>query len=214
MLMIVRKIVLILGAVVLIVVVGALVYEGAETYAESHSGYQLTEDEIRVLRHGDVIMRRGYGMVSRIIANQLEGSYNLSHCGVIVERDNELYVVHTVSSNVSEIDGMQVHPIAEFVRQSRPQSIVVNRLVDEQASVLLAEGALEYLREAVLFDHNFDINDSTHLYCSEMIWRSLKNKAGIDLFEGLYNEEGAWYTFDTFFNPKYFTNVINHHEKE
>lgn len=212
--MIVRKIVLILGAVVLIVVVGALVYEGAETYAESHSGYQLTEDEIRVLRHGDVIMRRGYGMVSRIIANQLEGSYNLSHCGVIVERDNELYVVHTVSSNVSEIDGMQVHPIAEFVRQSRPQSIVVNRLVDEQASVLLAEGALEYLREAVLFDHNFDINDSTHLYCSEMIWRSLKNKAGIDLFEGLYNEEGAWYTFDTFFNPKYFTNVINHHEKE
>lgn len=189
----------------------AYFFERAEVYAEEHSTYALTSEELAQLKHGDVILRRGYGMVSRIISNQLKGDYNLSHCGVVVERDSQLFVVHTVSSNVSEIDGMQVHPIAEFIRQSRPQSVVVNRLIDPKARLLLAEGALEYLKAEILFDHNFDITDSTHLYCSEMIWRSLKNKAGIDIFEGLYDEEGAWYTFDTFFNPSYFETVINHH---
>lgn len=189
----------------------AYFYERAEVYAESHSTYALTNDELSLLQHGDVILRRGYGMVSRMIATRLEGKYGISHCGVIIEREGELYVVHTVSSNVSEIDGMQVHSIGEFVRQSQPQSIVVNRLVDRGAADLLAEGALDYLKAEMLFDHDFNIHDSTHLYCSEMIWRSLKNKAGIDLFEGLYDEEGAWYTFDTFFNPKYFETVINHH---
>lgn len=207
-----RRIGLAVVALVGLTAGAAYFYERTEDYAEAHSTYQLTDDELSRLKHGDVILRRGYGMVSRFIANQLEGSYNLSHCGVIIERDNEFFVVHTVSSNVSEIDGMQVHPIADFVHQSRPNSIVVNRLIDGRASALMAEGALEYLSAAVLFDHNFDINDSTHLYCSEMIWRSLKNKAGIDLFEGLYDEEGAWYTFDTFFNPNYFENVINHHQ--
>lgn len=212
-----RRRIIIVALVVLLGISGLglgtiLLIDRIELSEEERSTYALDVDEVKLLRNGDVIMRKGYGMVSRMIATRLEGRYNISHCGIVVERGGMLFVVHTVSSNISDSDGMQAHPLKEFVRQSRPGSIVVNRLCDRGAGDLLAEGALEYLEQAIGFDKNFDINDTTKFYCSEMIWRSLKRKTGIDLYDGLYDEEGAWYSFDHFFNPNYFEVVLNHQE--
>jgi uncharacterized protein YycO len=198
----------IIGTVVLIVVL----IDQAEMRQEESSTYALGQHEKKLIKHGDVILRKGYGMVSHAIATKLDGKYSLSHCGVIVESEAKFFVVHTVASEISEVDGMQIETLDEFVRQSSTGSIVVNRLLNDSAAAHVAEGALEYLSARVGFDKNFDITDSSRFYCSELIWRCLKNKAGIDLFEGLYDQEGAWYSFDHFFNPKHFRVVINHQE--
>lgn len=150
-------------------------------------------------------------MVSRMIATRLEGRFPFSHCGVIVEQNGKLFVVHTLSSNVSDFDGMQIHPLDEFVRQSKPGSIAVTRLIDSADVRVLIKESLRFLEAKVPFDHDFDLHDGSTLYCSEMIWRSLKEGGGHDIYTGLYNEEGAWYSFDAFFNPEFFTEVFNQH---
>lgn len=184
----------------------------SETIAERESQYRLPKEQRALLRHGDIIMRRGYGMVSRMIATRLEGAYNLSHCGVVIERERRLYVLHTVSSNVSDIDGVQIQPLDDFVRQSKPGSIAVTRLIDSSDVSILIRESLRYLEAQVPFDHNFDLHDASTLYCSELLWRSLKEGGGHDIYSGLYDQEGAWFSFDAFFNPEYFTEVFNQHK--
>lgn len=183
--------------------------EQLDAKAERTSHYRLPEDQGALLRHGDIILRRGYGMVSRMIATRLEGRFPFSHCGVIIERNGRLFVVHTVSSNVSDFDGMQIHPLEEFVRQSKPGSIAVTRLNDSTDVQVLVRESLRFLEAKVPFDHNFDLYDASTLYCSELIWRSLKEGGGHDIYDGLYDREGAWYSFDAFFNPAYFSEVFN-----
>ena len=184
----------------------------SETIAEQESQYRLPKEQRALLRHGDIIMRRGYGMVSRMIATRLEGAYNLSHCGVVIERERRLYVLHTVSSNVSDIDGVQIQPLDDFVRQSKPGSIAVTRLIDSSDVSILIRESQRYLEAQVPFDHDFDLHDASTLYCSELLWRSLKEGGGHDIYTGLYDEEGAWFSFDAFFNPEYFTEVFNQHK--
>lgn len=186
--------------------------ERSEITAERTSQYRLPREQRLLLRPGDIIMRRGYGMISRMISTRLEGAYPLSHCGVVIERQGRLYVVHTVSSNVSDFDGMQIQPLDDFVRQSKPNSIAVTRLNDSLDVAILIRESLRYLEAQVPFDHDFDLHDASTLYCSEMIWRSLNEGGGHDIYTGLYDREGAWYSFDAFFNPEYFTEVFNQHK--
>ncbi len=201
-----------LTGLITVAVTIVILIDQAELRQEDLSTYALEHHEQQLIKNGDIILRKGYGMVSHAITAKLDGTYSISHCGVIVESQEQFFVVHTVANEISEVDGMQIDPLDEFVRQSRIGSIVVNRLIDDSAAVRVAEGAVEYLSARVGFDKNFDITDSTRFYCSELIWRCMKNKAGIDLFEGLYDQDGAWYSFDHFFNPKYFRVVINHQE--
>jgi uncharacterized protein YycO len=43
-----------------------------------------------------------------------------------------------------------------------------------------AQYAKEFLEKEVLFDHDYNLNDSTKMYCSEMIWRAYM-RAGRDI---------------------------------
>lgn len=208
----VRSLVIIAG--LSIVTTGGLyVYEETETRAELTSSYSLTHQEIEQLKHGDIIMRKGYGLVSRVIATKLQGDYELSHCGVVIEREGMKYVVHTVSASYSEIDGVQVQTISDFIRQSKPGSVVVNRFTDEALAGETVTGVMGYLKRSMPFDNNFDITDTSALYCTELIWRSLLERTGVDLFEGRYENEADLYSFDVFFNSALFETVLNHQEK-
>lgn len=206
----VRKLSLIvIVALLLLLIVASLVYEKGEQAAEERSAYALSPNEVELLQEGDVILRRGYGMVSRMIATKMEGRYELSHCGVVVERAGQKWVVHTVSSSLSETDGMQIHRLEEFVRQSKAESIVVAR-PRNAAGPRLAERCLHYLAEEVPFDHDFDIEDASSFYCSELIWRSLDECCGVDGLAGRYDDPIDYYSFDAFLNPEIFDIVLNH----
>lgn len=209
--------VVVISMATLFVIIGISVFslvilDRVELRREFESMYALDSLELQAIRHGDVIMRKGFGMVSQAIAARLDEKYSLSHCGVVVERAGKWHVIHAVASDISEVDGMQIHALDEFVRQSQHGSIVVTRLHDQHASELLARGAEEYLEARIGFDKNFDLSDSTRFYCSELIWRCLKNRTDIDLFEGMYDNVDACYSFNNFLNPKYFCIIINHHE--
>jgi uncharacterized protein YycO len=178
----------------------------------SGSNYTLTTQETALLQDGDIILRRGSGMVSDMIAAMLAEPYDISHCGVVVERDGELWVVHSVSNNVSDADGMQAHRLPAFVRQSKPGSVIITRLHAVEDRSTISRKARHYLRQRVPFDHNFDREDSTHLYCSELIWRILRDDHGLDILEGTAEDRLSAFRFAHLMDPRWFDVVLNHQE--
>lgn len=172
--------------------------------------YALDPTEMSLLQEGDIILRRGSGFVSDMIAKLLEEEYDLSHCGIVAQRDGELYVVHAVSNNISEVDGMQVHRLPEFIRQSKQGSVVVCRLRTTDDRSGIARDALKYLQQAVPFDHHFDLSDSSSFYCSELPWHIIRSRFGVDIFGGVAGQEYAHYRFANFMDPELFDLVIDH----
>jgi hypothetical protein len=173
--------------------------------------YQLTDSEQRLLEPGDIILRRGSGIVSDFIADVLKETYDVSHCGIIAEHDSALWVIHSVSSSLSDFDGMQAHRLQAFVRQSKPGSVVVSRLRTTQDRGPIATRAKGYLRRQVPFDHHFDLEDSTTIYCSELVWRILRDEYGVDVFDAPdEGDEVGRYRFARFTDTARFHIVLNH----
>lgn len=177
---------------------------------ERSKPYALDPTEVALLQEGDIILRRGSGVVSDMIAKLLDEEYDLSHCGIVVQRDSALYVVHAVSNNISEVDGMQVHRLAEFIRQSKQGSVVVCRLRTTDDRSGIARDALKYLQQAVPFDHHFDLADSSSFYCSELPWFIIRKRFGVDIFQGMAGQERVYYRFANFMDPELFELVIDH----
>jgi hypothetical protein len=175
--------------------------------------YELTPEEIALLNDGDIILRRGPGMVSDMIIKVLNEDHNISHCGIVVGRPDGLWVVHSVSNNVSDQDGMQADRLADFVEQSIPGSIVVTRFRSENDNSGLSRRAVDLLRQKIPFDHHFDLADTTSIYCSELLWRILRDEYGVDVFQEATDAEGKYFGFSNFFDPRWFQ-VILDHQKE
>ncbi|MBK7946808.1 MAG: hypothetical protein IPJ85_16550 [Flavobacteriales bacterium] len=173
--------------------------------------YRLAESEIELLEPGDIILRRGSGIVSDFIANVLKEPYDVSHCGIVAEHDSALWVIHSVSSSLSDFDGMQAHRLQAFVGQSKPGSVVVSRLRTELDRGPIATRAKEYLRRQVPFDHDFDLEDSTTIYCSELVWRILRDDYGVDVFDAhAEGDEVGRYRFARFTDTARFHIILNH----
>jgi len=181
----------------------------SESRAERASTHTLKKSEIDLLREGDIIMRKGYGMVSRMIVSNLNEARGLSHCGIVVRTENGWGVIHTVSASLSDVDGMQLNDLNEFVRQSKPGTIVVSRLRHCEDRSRIAEEAYRYLNSAITFDHSFDLADSSRFYCSELIWHVMKNAAHVDIYDGNY-QDLAFYSFEKLMSPDKFDLVIDH----
>ena len=190
-----------------------------DDHQQSVAKYILSDKETKLLKNGDIILRQGDGFVSNLILTSLNENIPLSHIGIITNRDNEYEVIHTVSSTLSDADGMQVQSLNSFVRESIPGSVVIVRYIeadyDPARQNEIAEFAYNYLEQKVPFDHSFDYSDSTRFFCSELIWRVYKKVFDRDVIpiNGNNNSVLDKYRFNHFFDSEYFITIINHQEK-
>lgn len=176
--------------------------------------YYFKPNEKALLQEGDIIMRRGYGVVSSMISNMNDATYNLSHCAIVVkEPDGKFAVIHSVSSDLSDIDGVQKQGLDRFTNESLPQTIVVIRhkggdtLIGHQ----IALAANEYLKQEIKFDHHFDLSDSSTFYCSELIYRVYGDVFQKDCFPERYlTNHPTFLTFPAFMDSSKFDLIINH----
>ena len=206
-----KKVVIITFLFALSLTLFLFVYNHHNKQEHFFSDYSLTKSEIDSLQDGDILLRHGYGMVSDIIVNTLNEKYDISHCAVLVKDSNQLNVIHTVSQSLSDFDGMQIQSLKRFVSDSKKNSIMVVRFKNKNNS-LISEFAKYYLSRKVPFDNDFDIEDSSKLYCTEFIWRVLENSYSINIKEDILKNKNKLnrYKFDIFWDTAYFQIVINH----
>lgn len=171
--------------------------------------YALSADEKGALNNGDIILREGYGFVSEAIVKKLNERYPVSHCGIVVKDSaNAISIIHSLSGSLMSSDGVQQCSLAEFEKDSRNNSIIIVRL-KEGENEKIAQKAQYYLQKKVPFDHSFDLSDSSHFFCSELIIRILQDEYQIDIT----NKQSNDCKFEIFLNPSYFDVIINHRLK-
>lgn len=139
--------------------------------AESHS----TQKWKSILREGDVIFRYGYGAVSDWINFRQSSKYNVSHAGMVVQLNQKWMVVHSISGMLESEDGVQACSIEQFIHEARPNTVFILRpKLAEKIKKTAAKIALHCLKKGIRFDHQFNPNDSTEMYCTELIFYCYK----------------------------------------
>ena len=175
---------------------------------------RLTKIELAMMRSGDIILRRGFGLVSASIASSLNEAFSVSHCGIVdVDSNGNVRVIHSVSSSLSDFDGLQDCTIEEFCKESKENSLMVVRFRDTADVPLanLAKTAQTYLDRKIPFDGVFDITQNDEMYCSEMVWSALKENYDYDIYPD--KSKTAVIKFGPFFDTVHFQRIINHHKE-
>ncbi|NVN95328.1 MAG: hypothetical protein HXX18_08610 [Bacteroidetes bacterium] len=210
-----KKILIISSVIIVTIFLFLFVYNYHTEQEHFFSTYSLSNEEINKLKNGDIILRHGYGMASDIIVKSLNEEYDISHCAIIVKDSNQINVIHSVSQSLSDFDGVQIQTLKRFISDCKKNSIIVVRYkspthTDNNA---IAERASYYLSKKIPFDNDFNIKDSSKIYCTELIWRCIKDAYKIDIFKNQLNDENLknHYKFNALWDSNRFEIIINHH---
>jgi uncharacterized protein YycO len=135
---------------------------------------------------GDIIFRRGIGAKSNAVSSaDKKGIY--SHVGIIVKRDSVFMVIHITPGEREKgenEDKIKIESPEQFFSSDRAQYGAVIRLKDSlEYSANAAQEAFRLLEEGTLFDHDYLLEDSGKMYCTEMIWRAYLS-GGKDITRG------------------------------
>lgn len=139
-----------------------------------------------MLKDGDLAFRRGVGLMSRAVL-VADGKGIYSHVGILKQIDGSWFVIHAVPDEpdfAGDVDRVKVDSIARFFEIGRAvQGTVMRMSCSESAARMAAQMAYSMARRHVLFDHQYDLSDTTSMYCTELV-EFVYRKVGVDLAEG------------------------------
>lgn len=179
---------------------------------------RLSPQQTQKLQNGDIILRRGYGFFSNMISEKLNENspYDVTHSGIVYQKKGHWWVIHSLSSDATPIDGMQEQPLSDFLKYSMPQKILVVRVknTSKEQRQKIVERALYYLQKKVPFDRLGVIDEPSELYCTELVWQILDTDLHlIALPTSPKERQKIFYSMVGTYNPKWFEVVINTYPK-
>lgn len=136
------------------------------------------------LAEGDLAFRCGRGLFSRIVTTaEEEGVY--SHIGLVVKDGDRWKVAHAVPGErefKGDFDRVKLEDVETFFAPGRAFRGCLVRTGTPIPDRLPAK-AIKAARDSVEFDGDYDLLDSTKVYCTEFVWRLFMDE-GVDLSEG------------------------------
>ena len=137
------------------------------------------------LEQGDLVFRKGIGLKSQAVLHADSiGVY--SHIGIVVLKDSAFQIVHITPGERAEketVDKIKMESINDFWRKDRAEHGAVYRLKENSLGEMAAQQALRLLQKGILFDHDYQLCDTTEMYCTELVWYAY-TQAGIDISFG------------------------------
>lgn len=170
------------------------------------------------IQEGDIILRRGYGFFSDLIAENFKNEpYELTHTGILCKKENQWAVIHSLSSEVSDISGVQIQNLQEFLTHSTPKKILIVRLKNgtDQQRKSICQRAFFYLEQGIEFDHFGKIDSPEKMFCTELIWQIIGTDLQlISLPTTKTEREKIFYSVAPLYDPKNFEIIINTFENK
>lgn len=116
-------------------------------------------------REGDIIFQRAINEQSELI--ELVTESTITHCGIIVERDSALYVLH-VDRTVT------LSPLQGFINHGANSEYTLMRATNKEVKIDLKKYMLAEYDYQMKFDNN-------RYYNAELVYEIYKNDLGIEL---------------------------------
>jgi len=153
----------------LLVIISFIVVSKQKSNPDLNQGYFIYKSlPIEIIKDGDIITRLGNRFWSDPIRNVSLTDQRFSHVGVIRIRDEQITVIHAEGTTQGE-GVVKEESIRDFLNEAR--SIGIYRL-SYCAGTEMSDIAIEYI--GIPFDWQFDMDDDTKLYCTELIYAILQ----------------------------------------
>ena len=133
------------------------------------------------LRDGDIILRRGLDMMSRLVMTQGDTA-RFSHVGVVVVQHNTPYVIHAMPTEGERPGGAILESLAIFMSASKAAEIAVYRDTALSNAQRAAIRRSAFAQLGLPFDERFQLSDTTKVYCTALVLRAYAD-AGIKLVD-------------------------------
>ena len=117
------------------------------------------------LKEGDIVFQTSKSPQSKYIILATQSQW--SHCGIIIEKPNGLYVLEAISS-------VTLTPYQLWVERGRGKRVAVKRYTDEPIKIK----HFNYLGKQ--YDKAFKFGNSKW-YCSELVYDIYKRQFGVEL---------------------------------
>ncbi len=147
----------------------------------SHPTTNKIKVDTTALRNGDLIFREGPSLNSKVVKSMSDSKF--SHVGMVYKSKGRWMVVHAVpdENESHETDFVKCEPIESFLYPSKAKSSKFMRVKCNNRQALNAvKYALFKANNKTLFDNDYDLNDTTRFYCTELVWQAYKHQ-GINL---------------------------------
>ena len=134
------------------------------------------------LRAGDLAFRCGGSFDSRAVMIADHGG-NFSHVGVVVDDNGTKMIVHAVPDEPEfngDVDRVKMETPQKFFIRKNAIYGQISRYPDSVVAKKAGEIALQVYRRGTLFDSEFNLDDTTRMYCTELILYSF-DRAGAPL---------------------------------
>lgn len=176
----------------------------SELISENNLILSYSAIDTTLFEQGDIILRKGRNLVSDMIARAFPSGNGMSHCGILIQSEGNWSVAHTISGQISDQDGVRLSPLSEFLKGADQGQVTHVKPIFEVNRNNIVIATNHYLSLKAEFDHDFNLEDSSKLYCSEFI-RCVYLEAGADDFF-CYKKIGTKNVIDmaTFFQKNLF----------
>lgn len=159
----------------------AMLYSGGEKSSHNEKRNITVE-----LHNGDIAFRRGSGAASHmVLAADNQGSY--SHVGIVVCVDSVWRVIHAVpfEGQSAKDDHIYGDEVGEFFGKFKAVAGAIYRYqaLDSAQITAITNYAKLHLDRTTPFDHDYNLDDDSRQYCSELVWRCFL-QANIDITNG------------------------------
>jgi hypothetical protein len=132
-----------------------------------------------VLESGDIIFRKENSFWGDIASSAARKDGKYSHAGVILVEKGQIYVIHAYADTNKKQAKVSKQPLDEFLSNATAWGyyrLNFPPLIRHE----VAYKALAYYNAKTPFDEEFSLADDKAVYCTELVWRSIKNASGID----------------------------------
>jgi len=127
---------------------------------------------IKLLKNGYLIFRRGYGVDSMVASNFSNGEKRYSHAGIIYKENGKIFVIHSEDSKVKNFNGVVKENLKNYLEGIKIWAVYKYKNIDNNK---LNEYIVNLQKSNILFDMDFDLKTDNKMYCSEFIYKSFNN---------------------------------------
>jgi hypothetical protein len=128
-----------------------------------------TDALFEIVENGDIVCRLGDRFWSQLFKDMSVADKRYSHIGIARVSNGQITVIHAEGTTKPEKDYVKEETFDDFLKIAR--AVGIYRIKDIDGSQL-SSAAMQYI--GVPFDWQFDMNDESKIYCTELLHIILK----------------------------------------
>ncbi len=142
--------------------------------------FEKSDLNVSELKSGDLILRRGFGIMSETIEGFSEMEKKYSHSGLIGKDENgTAYVYHILGATDGKEYVVRKDELFKFCNANDALSFAVYRYdMNEEQIADMKTICENYYHSGIQFDLSFDLTTNDRMYCSEFVYKSLIEATG------------------------------------